>query len=91
MIRVLEFIPEEQVWLDGLKTEITRRAYQNDVIHFARVLGISSSEELCAADHRAVTYWEKHLREVDGLEPSTIRRRLSARSSLSHIWSTTAS
>ena len=79
---MLELIPEEQVWLDGLKTANTRRAYQNDVIHFAKVLGISSSEELYAADHRAVTYWEKHLREVEGLEPSTIRRRLSALSSL---------
>ena len=46
------------------------------------MLGISSSEELYAADHRAVTYWEKYLREVENLEPSTIRRRLSALSSL---------
>ena len=79
---MLELIPEEQVWLDGLKTANTRRAYQNDVIHFAKVLGISSSEELYVADHRAVTYWEKHLREVEQLEPSTIRRRLSSLSSL---------
>ena len=81
-IDVLELIPEEQVWLDGLKTANTRRAYQNDVAHFARVLGIASSEKLYAADHRAVTYWENNLREVERLEPSTIRRRLSALSSL---------
>ena len=81
-IDLLELIPEEQVWLDGLKTANTRRAYRNDVTHFAAVLGIQSSAELYTVDHRAVTYWEKHLREVDGLEPSTIRRRLSALSSL---------
>ena len=40
-IDVLELIPEEQVWLDALKTANTRRAYQNDVMHFATVLGIS--------------------------------------------------
>lgn len=79
---MLELIPEEQVWLDGLKTANTRRAYRLDVSHFASVLGISSSEELYAADHRAVTYWEKYLREHEKLEPSTIRRRLSALSSL---------
>jgi site-specific recombinase XerD len=81
-IDVLAFIPEDQVWLDGLKTQNTRRAYKRDVTHFSEVLGIAAREQLYAADHKAVTYWEKYMREVDGLEPSTIRRRLSALSSL---------
>ena len=79
---LVKFIPEEKVWLDGLKTENTRRAYQRDVAHFIFLLGFSSSDDLYSADHRAVTYWEKYLRETEGLEASTIRRRLSALSSL---------
>ena len=81
-IDVLEFVPEEQVWLDGLKTENTRRAYRRDIAHFGLVLGIETREQLYAANHKAVTYWEKYMREVDGLEASTIRRKLSALSSL---------
>ena len=82
LAELVKFIPEEKVWLDGLKTVNTRRAYQRDVAHFILLLGFASSDDLYSADHRAVTYWEKHLREVEGLEASTIRRRLSALSSL---------
>jgi site-specific recombinase XerD len=78
----LKLIPEEQVWLAGLKTENTRRAYKLDIRHFAMTLGIRSQEQLYEVDHRAVILWEKYMREVEGLEPSTIRRRLSALSSL---------
>ena len=50
------------------------------------MLGIDRREQLYAADQKSVTYWEKHMREVEGLEPSTIRRKLSALSSLfSHL------
>jgi hypothetical protein len=56
-----------------------RRAYKRDFTRFAEVLGRESSSN---AHHEAVTYWEKYMRDVDGLEPSTIRRKLSALSSL---------
>jgi site-specific recombinase XerD len=85
-VDALAFIPEEQVWIAGLKTENTRRAYQLDVTHFLQTVGIASGEALYRVDHRAVILWEKWMREVEHLEPSTIRRRLSALSSLySHL------
>lgn len=82
LVDSLRLIPEEQVWLDGLKTDNTRRAYGRDVAHFLKVLGICCREQLHQTDHKSVTYWEKHMREVEQLEPATIRRRLSALSSL---------
>lgn len=82
LVERLRLIPEEQVWLDGLKAANTQRAYRQDVAHFLASLDIRSQKQLYRADHKAVTYWEKQMREVEGLEPSTIRRRLSALSSL---------
>ena len=79
-------IPEEQVWLAKLKSRRTRDAYRQDVAHFMAVVQIQSADELRQVDHRAVIAWEAHLREYLRLQPSTIRRRLSALSSLfSHL------
>ena len=36
---------------------------------------ISSPEELRTIDHRAVYAWERQLREVEGKEASTVRRK----------------
>ncbi len=52
-IDVLDLVPEEQVWFDGLKSEYTRRAYEQDITSFANVLGITSREQLYAANHKA--------------------------------------
>jgi len=46
LVELVKFIPEEKVWLYGLKTANTRRAYQRDVAHFIFLLGFSSSEDL---------------------------------------------
>lgn len=81
-VAALDLIPEYQVWLDSLKSKNTRRSYLLDVTHFCASLGIENHEQLYRADHKAVIYWEKRMREVDQLEASTIRRRLSALSSL---------
>jgi integrase/recombinase XerD len=75
-------IPEEEIWLAKQKSKRTRRAYKLDVQHFMRTLHITSYEELRKVDHRAVIAWERIMRDIDEAEPSTIRRRLAALSSL---------
>jgi len=78
----LAAIPEEEIWLAKQKSARTRRAYRLDVQHFMATLGILTTEELRQADHRAVIAWERHMREGERAAPSTVRRRLSALSSL---------
>jgi integrase/recombinase XerD len=75
-------IPEEEIWLASRKSARTRRAYQNDVQHFMRTLNIHSVDELRRVDHRAVMAWEHIMREQQGSQASTVRRRLAALSSL---------
>jgi site-specific recombinase XerD len=75
-------IPEEEIWLAKQKSARTRRAYKLDVRHFMRTLHIKTYDELRQVDHRAVIAWERIMREIDKAEPSTIRRRLAALSSL---------
>ena len=64
------------------KSARTRRAFRLDVTHFMRTLGITSPEQLCQIDHRAVIAWERIMREQESAAPSIVRRRLSALSSL---------
>lgn len=78
----LSAIPEEHFWLASRKSPRTRRAYRHDVQHFIRVLGVRSTDDLRRVDHRAVLAWESYMRETEGAEPSTVRRRLAALSSL---------
>jgi integrase/recombinase XerD len=78
----LAAIPEEEVWLAKQKSPRTRRAYRQDVDHFMRMIGVRSREELRTVDHKAVIAWERYMREVEGAQASTIRRRLAALSSL---------
>ncbi len=75
-------IPEEEIWLAKQKASAPARAYKLDVQHFMRTLHIRSYDELRQVDHRAVIAWERIMREIGEVEPSTIRRRLAARSSL---------
>src|SRR4029450_9440981 len=75
-------IPEEEIWLASRKSARTRRAYRNDVSHFMRTLNIGSLDELRRVDHRAVMAWERLMREEQGSQASTVRRRLAALSSL---------
>jgi integrase/recombinase XerD len=75
-------IPEEEIWLASRKSARTRRAYQNDVKHFMRTLNMRSADELRRVDHRAVMAWEHIMREQQGSQASTVRRRLAALSSL---------
>jgi integrase/recombinase XerD len=81
-IETLALIPEEDVWLASRKSAVTRQAYAGDVRLFIRAVGITSREELRQVDHKAVIGWERYMREVQQLHPTTIRRRLAALSSL---------
>jgi len=81
-IEALAAVPEEAVWLAKQKSPRTRRAYRADVQHFMRFCGIVTPEQLRQVDHRAVIAWERHMRETEGAEASTVRRRLAALSSL---------
>lgn len=81
-LAALAAVPEEQIWLGKLRSQRTRDAYRRDVRHFMETLGIGTLDELRRADHRAVLAWEASMRERESLEASTIRRRLSALSSL---------
>lgn len=78
----LAAIPEEEVWLASQKSARTRRAYKLDVAHFMATLGIATPDMLRQVDHRAVIAWERIMREEQGAAASTVRRRLSALSSL---------
>ena len=82
LLEQLAEIPEEEIWLAKQKSARTRRAYRLDVRHFMATLGITTTEQLRQADHRAVIAWERAMREGEHAAPSTIRRRLSALSSL---------
>lgn len=75
-------IPEEAIWLASHKSERTRRAYKKDVAEFMAFLGITSAEALRTATHAHLIAWENKLREQQGYASSTVRRRLSAVSSL---------
>jgi integrase/recombinase XerD len=75
-------IPEEEIWLAKQKSARTRRAYGLDVRHFMAMLHITTTDELRRIDHRAVIAWERAMRETEHAAPSTVRRRLSALSSL---------
>jgi integrase/recombinase XerD len=81
-VEALQTIPEEEVWLASRKSARTRRAYRTDVAHFMRTFGISTPEELRKVDHQAVMAWEHLMREQEGKEATTVRRRLAALSSL---------
>jgi integrase/recombinase XerD len=81
-VAALAAIPEEDIWLAKQKSKRTRRAYNQDVAHFMRTIGIHSQKELRNVDHRAVIAWENFMREREKAAPSTIRRRLAALFSL---------
>jgi site-specific recombinase XerD len=81
-VDALAAIPEESVWLESRKSARTRRAYRTDVAHFMRTFDIRTPEALRRIDHRAVMAWERLMREEEGKEATTVRRRLAALSSL---------
>lgn len=81
-LEALATIAEEEIWLAKQKSPRTRKAYKLDVQLFLRTFGIADHNQLRQVDHRAVIAWERLMRENEGAEASTIRRRLAALSSL---------
>jgi integrase/recombinase XerD len=80
-VQLLQSVPEEDVWLAGQLSPHTRRAYKQDVAHFVATMGIKSAEELKQVGRAAVVAWQNAMKDEQA-KPRTIRRRLSALSSL---------
>jgi site-specific recombinase XerD len=80
-LEFLQSVPEEEIWLAGQLSPHTRRAYKRDVAHFVRTMNIRSAGELRQVNRAAVVAWQNLMKE-QGTKPRTIRRRLSALSSL---------
>ena len=74
-------VPPEVEWFANITNPQTRRAYQNDLKDFMRFTGIRNPEEFRVVTRAHCIAWRKDLegRECEG---STIRRKLSAVSSL---------
>ncbi|MEZ5581074.1 MAG: phage integrase N-terminal SAM-like domain-containing protein [Candidatus Competibacteraceae bacterium] len=74
-------VPPELEWFANITNAKTRRAYQFDVRDFTRFVGIVRPEEFRIVTRAHLIAWRKDM-ETRKLAPSTIRRKLSAISSL---------
>jgi integrase/recombinase XerD len=74
-------MPPELEWFVNIANAQTRRAYKNDVTEFSRFVGIRRPVEFRLVSRAHVIAWRDQL-EARELAPSTIRRKLSALSSL---------
>ncbi|MBK1724149.1 tyrosine-type recombinase/integrase [Thiocystis violacea] len=74
-------VPPELEWFANIDNPKTRRAYQQDVKDFSTFVGIQRPEEFRLVTRAHFIAWRKDL-ERRSLASSTIRRKLSALSSL---------
>lgn len=74
-------VPAASVWLHNIDNENTRRAYASDVGEFTGFCDIDDPEEFRLVTRAHVLAWRMTL-EGRGLSAATIRRKLSAVSSL---------
>jgi site-specific recombinase XerD len=74
-------VPPEIEWFANIDNPRTRRAYQNDIENFSAFVGIGQPEEFRSIMRSHVIAWRKSLEER-ALSASTVRRKLSALSSL---------
>jgi len=74
-------VPPEIEWLANITNPKTRRFYKNDVAEFLAVTGLKDSAALRLVARSHVIAWRKDL-EFRALGPATLRRKLSALSSL---------
>ena len=74
-------VPPEEEWLANITNGKTRRAYKIDVREFIAYVGLHDYGELRAIARAHIIDWRRDL-ERRALEPATIRRKLSALSSL---------
>ena len=74
-------VPPEIEWFANIDNPRTRRAYEADIEDFSRFVGIKHPAEFRSVTRAHVIAWRKEL-EGRGLLAATIRRKLSALSSL---------
>lgn len=74
-------VPPELEWFANLTNAKTRAAYQRDLADFTDFTGISRPEEFRRVTRAHVIAWRDELTRHE-LAPSTLRRKLSALSSL---------
>jgi len=74
-------VPPELEWLGNIQNKKTRRAYKIDVTEFSAFAGLKAPAELRTVTRAHVIAWRTVL-EKRGVAASTIRRKLSALSSL---------
>jgi integrase/recombinase XerD len=74
-------VPPELEWLANITNPKTRRFYKNDVAEFLAFTGLKDSAALRTVARSHVIAWRKDLKDR-ALGPATIRRKLSALSSL---------
>ena len=79
--RTLEDVSPEAEWLANIANAATRRAYRRDIQEFTAFAGLSSPAALRRVTRAHAIAWRQTL-EARGLAPATIRRKLSALSSL---------
>jgi site-specific recombinase XerD len=74
-------VPPEEEWLANITNVKTRRAYKNDVREFIAYAGLQNYGELRSIVRAHIINWRQDMERRE-LEPATIRRKLSALSSL---------
>src|SRR6266436_799662 len=74
-------IPLEEEWLANITNLKTRRAYKEDVREFIAFTGLQDYMRLRSVGRSHIISWRKDM-ERRGLAPASIRRKLSALSSL---------
>jgi integrase/recombinase XerD len=74
-------VSAELEWLANLRSEKTRRAYQNDLRDFSRFVGLEQLDEFRVVTRAHIIAWRQTLAQRQFAE-ATVRRKLSALSSL---------
>ncbi len=77
----LAAVPPEIEWFANIENANTRRAYKVDVRGFMEFCGIQRPEEFRLVSRSHIIAWRGKLKD-SGSRPTTIRRKLSALSSL---------
>ena len=77
----LAAMPPGEEWFAGIESGHNRRGYQRDVAEFMRHAGLAKPEQLRDAAPDRVEAWREALL-ARPLRPATVRRKLSALSSL---------
>ena len=74
-------VPPEMEWFINIENPRTKRAYRNDLKDFREFVGIERPEEYRVVTRAHVIAWRDDLKRRK-LSPATIRRKLSALTSI---------